>query len=260
MLRRFWGSLGLSVLCPSTLGLSPKETNGTRARKGARGASGEPLKISVSASPRCLPACPRVDARIAKGNLQTVPHIVDAAPLRAQVSRAPPDWKAAPRLGSLGEPGARTRGGGAQAARGMRWRGPLGTPGGGGGTRYRHAADRPRKPRPRPARAGVLGALGLRAERAREGSPETKEVPRRLRRRRFVRLARRAAAALGEPRWKARRVRRRRDGGQTSGARASAAVGPGFSTHGPLGPHPRLLRAPRPDPDPAPGNRPPGSC
>lgn len=100
MLRRFWGSLGLGGLCPPTLSLNPKETNGTRARRGACGTSGEPLEILASAFPRCLPACPRVDAPIAKGILQTLPHIRNTAPLRAQVSRTSPNWKTAPGPGS----------------------------------------------------------------------------------------------------------------------------------------------------------------
>lgn len=69
VLRRFWGSLGLSGLCPPAPGLSPKETNGTRAQKGAHEASRAPLEISASSFSCCSPACPRVDARVAKGSL-----------------------------------------------------------------------------------------------------------------------------------------------------------------------------------------------
>lgn len=193
MLRRFWDSLGLSGLCHPTLGLSPKETKGTRARKGARGASGEPLEISISASPRCLPACPRVDARIAKGSLQTLPHIVAAAPLRAQVSRAPPDWKAAPRLGSLGEPGARTRGGGARAARGRRRRGPIGTPGGAAARDMGTRRTDPASPARAPPAPGSLERSGC----ARSGLG--REVPRQ-RKCRAASVAAASSASLAGPR------------------------------------------------------------
>uniref|UniRef100_F6UL81 SUMO-conjugating enzyme UBC9 n=1 Tax=Equus caballus TaxID=9796 RepID=F6UL81_HORSE len=193
VLRRCGGSLGLSGLCPPAPGPSPQETSGTRARRGARGASAEPLEISASHSPRGSPACPRVDARVAKGSLQTLPHIGDAAPLREQVSGTPPDWKAAPGPGSPAGPGARARGGGAQAAGGARRSRRRGSWGGGGGARGRRAAGSSRRPRPRPARAGSSERSGC----ARSGLG--REVPRQRerRRRRLVRLARRAAAARG---------------------------------------------------------------
>lgn len=241
VLRRCGGSLGLSGLCPPAPGPSPQETSGTRARRGARGASAEPLEISASHSPRGSPACPRVDARVAKGSLQTLPHIGDAAPLREQVSGTPPDWKAAPGPGSPAGPGARARGGGAQAAGGARRSRRRGSRGGDGGARGRRAAGSSRRPRPRPARAGSSERSGC----ARSGLG--REVPRQRerRRRRLVRLARRAAAARGE---------HGRGAAAACGRGASAAVGPGPagapSAPGPAAPT-RRRRAPGPPPRPA---------
>uniref|UniRef100_A0A8D1AAD4 SUMO-conjugating enzyme UBC9 n=1 Tax=Sus scrofa TaxID=9823 RepID=A0A8D1AAD4_PIG len=166
------GSLGLNDLCSPAPGPSPKETSRTRARGGARGASGGPLEISASWLPRRTPACPRIDAGPAKGSLQTLPHIRDAAPLRAQVSRAPPDWKAAPGAGLPGlarGAGARRRGtGGGRRTATWTARGVRRQRRGAGQAR---GGQTPQAP-PRPARAGVLERSGC----ARSGLG--REVPR----------------------------------------------------------------------------------
>ncbi|XDB64115.1 hypothetical protein ABFV05_017731 [Capra hircus] len=107
---------GLSGRCSSAPGPSLEETSGTAARGGARGASGEPGEISAALLPRRYPAGPREERCPAKGSLQTLPHTRDAAPLRTQVSMAPPDWKAASGPGSRAGPGVRARGGGTRYA------------------------------------------------------------------------------------------------------------------------------------------------
>ncbi|KAB1251798.1 hypothetical protein Cadr_000030867 [Camelus dromedarius] len=192
------GSLGLSGLCLQAPGPSPKETSGTRAR----GTLGD----LVLPFPRRSPACPRMDASPAKGSLQTLPHIGDAAPLRVQVSRAPPDWKIAPGLGFRAGHGSRTCGSGKRGTGRSRRRGRCWAYGSGGGAQGRRAAGSPHRPRPRPARVRGPERSGCARSGARREVPRQRERRRRRRRRLLVRFARRAAAARGERvEWAGRR-------------------------------------------------------
>lgn len=233
-----WGSLGLSSLCSPAPDPSPKETSGSRARGGARGASGEPLEISASPLPRRSPVCPRVDACPAKGSLQTLPHIGDAAPLREQVSRAPPDWKAAPGPGSRAGPGARARGGGTGAVGGGRPSGRRGAGGGGGGgLRGRRAADRPRRPRPAPPAPGSSSARAARGAGSGGKSRDKGSA-----------AAAASSASLAGPRPPEVSARGGRAGGQASAGRGLQRC------------RARPGGRPTPAARPAPGNRPAPGC
>lgn len=221
------GALGLSTLCPLVPVPNRKETSGTGARRAARTASGGPLEISAASFVHGSPACPRVHARTAGRSLQTVPHLGDAAPLRVQVSREPPDWKAAPGPGSRAGRGPRADRGGARAARGAVRRGRWAVRDGCGGSRGRRAAGSPRRPRPAPPARGPRSARAARGAGS-GGKSRTKE--RRCRRRLASSLAGLAAEvsgwAGGQGRADARPAR-----GPRRGARPGLAW-PGFGGGG----------------------------
>ncbi|XP_074202719.1 SUMO-conjugating enzyme UBC9 isoform X1 [Camelus bactrianus] len=103
-----------------------------------------------------------MDASPAKGSLQTLPHIGDAAPLRVQVSRAPPDWKIAPGLGFRAGHGSRTCGSGKRGTGRSRRRGRCWAYGSGGGAQGRRAAGSPHRPRPAPPAPGSSSARAAR--------------------------------------------------------------------------------------------------